>query len=795
MLNYRFLILAFLLFSLTGYGEVLGQTYTTSGLSTNWDDPLAWVKTNPEGCATPNPANTPLLGPIYAACDIRIIINHPITRAGNANIGGGNVRSITVNQGGEVTFGGNVTVNNVGPPAFLFQINDGAKFTTGGTLGIRAGATFNVVNTSNLEPKTYVQVNNLTFLNSGSGQSVNVGVNTIFNVIGQTRLEGGGALNIQGEFNSNTFNSANSGGNQVNVSGDGLIRTIGNMQIEGYPLNLSGNAGVVVGGILTITNSGNSSLNLNGPNTNFTVLTSGSSIAGGKTPSGSCFQIPENGNTCDNTACLEILTTPLSGNQLERIFIFKCSMTWTVPSDSLTIASGDSLEIIDSFRALTVAGGGGGGRGISSGGGGGGGIVYEEDLPLNSGNQLTITVGKGGLGSTSPNARGGNGQNSQIQGRPFAVGGGGGGSTANAANSSSRAGNPGGSGGGSGNTVNNETIAGGFSTSSIPPTITNPDNSNTFGFNGGASAATGANRAGGGGGGSGSIGNSGSRTGPNNVGGNGGTGTSFNISGNSLFYSAGGGGNANNIKGSGGSSIGGSADGTGTLRNGATNSGSGGGATNSGAGGNGGSGIVIIRTVILRILPVEFLYFKAEFNSFMRSGDLSWATAKEWENDRFEIERSVNDVKSWETIGQVTGAGYSDTPMEYIYQDMKLPLAGGNIFYRLKQFDFSGQFSYSDTKAIRVAPMSGTTYWKVYPNPTTGDPINLELLDKKTYRDEKITVRVVSVSGQYEVIQSDSPELLSTRLSEILRGKAAGIYTVEISWGAQREYHKVILRR
>lgn len=196
-----------------------------------------------------------------------------------------------------------------------------------------------------------------------------------------------------------------------------------------------------------------------------------------------------------------------------------------------------------------------------------------------------------------------------------------------------------------------------------------------------------------------------------------------------------------------------------------------------------------------RILPVEYLYFNASYNSSIRTGELTWATAKEWENDRFEIERSVNDVKSWETVGQVPGAGYSDQPVEYEYQDMKLPLAGGNIFYRLKQFDFDGEFSYSETKAIRVEPMSGTASWRVYPNPTTGDPINLEMLDTGAYQDEKITVRIVSVTGQYDVIEGTSPSQLSAQLSDILRSKKAGIYTLEISWGMQREYHKVILRR
>jgi hypothetical protein len=91
--------------------------------------------------------------------------------------------------------------------------------------------------------------------------------------------------------------------------------------------------------------------------------------------------------------------------------------------------------------------------------------------------------------------------------------------------------------------------------------------------------------------------------------------------------------------------------------------------------------------------------------------------------------------------------------------------------------------------------MPGTSYWRVFPNPTTGDPINLEMLDTGVYNDEEITVRVIAATGQFEILKGTSQSLLSSQLSNILRGKAAGIYTVEISWSTYKEYHKVILRR
>ncbi|WP_338226613.1 hypothetical protein [Algoriphagus taiwanensis] len=196
-----------------------------------------------------------------------------------------------------------------------------------------------------------------------------------------------------------------------------------------------------------------------------------------------------------------------------------------------------------------------------------------------------------------------------------------------------------------------------------------------------------------------------------------------------------------------------------------------------------------------RILPVEFLSFSATYQLSSRSSILNWATAKEWENSHFEIERAIHSIRSWEKIGTINGQGYSDSPVSYSFEDSRLPASGGTIFYRLKQIDFDGDVTYSDTKAIRVEPLPSSTSWKVYPNPSTGDHINLEMLDMGVYKDELIQVRVISSTSQFDLIQGENPRDLSSQLADILRNKPPGVYTLEISWGANREYHKVILKR
>jgi hypothetical protein len=196
-----------------------------------------------------------------------------------------------------------------------------------------------------------------------------------------------------------------------------------------------------------------------------------------------------------------------------------------------------------------------------------------------------------------------------------------------------------------------------------------------------------------------------------------------------------------------------------------------------------------------RILPVEFLSFQSTYQVAKRTGLLEWSTAKEWESSHFEIERAVNSVDSWAKIGELQGKGFADTPTSYTFEDMNLPIQGGNIFYRLKQVDFDGTYTYSKTTAIQVEGLKGNKSWRVYPNPTSGYPFQIGLLDPSSYRDEPISLRIISPTGLYHFIQVNDLRSMGSQVGDWLSNQPSGLYTLEIIWGENREYHKVILRR
>jgi hypothetical protein len=123
-------------------------------------------------------------------------------------------------------------------------------------------------------------------------------------------------------------------------------------------------------------------------------------------------------------------------------------------------------------------------------------------------------------------------------------------------------------------------------------------------------------------------------------------------------------------------------------------------------------------------LPITLISFKASLNS-SNQAVLKWATASEKDNHYFEIERSKNAI-DFESLGKINGKGTSDLRNDYAFTD-ETPLKGIN-YYRLKQVDFDGTFSYTRPESVIT---EGDGSISLYPNPTVNVlKINFEDLDQ-----------------------------------------------------------------
>ena len=115
----------------------------------------------------------------------------------------------------------------------------------------------------------------------------------------------------------------------------------------------------------------------------------------------------------------------------------------------------------------------------------------------------------------------------------------------------------------------------------------------------------------------------------------------------------------------------------------------------------------------ISILPVSLLDFEAK--QVDHDAILSWTTVWEVNSDRFEIERSF-DRADFTFVGSLPAKGESMEPVEYQAIDPGIVFFEENIiYYRLKQIDINGAFTYSDIKELHILkPDQNFLY---YPNP------------------------------------------------------------------------------
>ena len=167
-------------------------------------------------------------------------------------------------------------------------------------------------------------------------------------------------------------------------------------------------------------------------------------------------------------------------------------------------------------------------------------------------------------------------------------------------------------------------------------------------------------------------------------------------------------------------------------------------------------------------LPIELINFEA--NAGIDVVELQWTTATETNNDYFTLERSA-DGKSFEELTIISGAGNSSFLKEYKYTDQK-PLSGIN-YYRLKQTDFDGKYSYSN---IVAAKFEYGTKIKIVPNPAKDQVAMFFDSPVRTMA----TVSVVDMKGAEMLSEDIRVRMgLNNHLLDI-SGLNQGVYTVKI---------------
>ena len=177
-------------------------------------------------------------------------------------------------------------------------------------------------------------------------------------------------------------------------------------------------------------------------------------------------------------------------------------------------------------------------------------------------------------------------------------------------------------------------------------------------------------------------------------------------------------------------------------------------------------------------LPIKLLNFTAQKNG--NTSLLQWKIANEVNNDYFSVEHS-SDGTNFKPIGKVAGHGTVSTQQKYQFTDNN-PVKGLN-YYRLKQVDYDGNYTYSNVAAVTFENVAAI--FKIFPNPA----VNSVYLSLPSSTGTSV-INVFDFNGKKVMEKQISSNTVSQSLD--VSTLAAGVYQVTLVQGTQQQTVKLI---
>ena len=145
-------------------------------------------------------------------------------------------------------------------------------------------------------------------------------------------------------------------------------------------------------------------------------------------------------------------------------------------------------------------------------------------------------------------------------------------------------------------------------------------------------------------------------------------------------------------------------------------------------------------------LPVELMSFYGV--DLGGRNELTWMTGSEFNSSYFDVERSY-DAVNYTKIGTVEGAG--TTLEESTYRFIDYEVGEEYTYYRLKQYDFDGQYKSSNVVVIAQDKNSQFRIVNAFPNPTN-NIFNVHLLLPES---DNVQLVVTDMNGR-QLVSMDS---------------------------------------
>ncbi|HFA50831.1 MAG TPA: T9SS type A sorting domain-containing protein, partial [Bacteroidetes bacterium] len=188
-------------------------------------------------------------------------------------------------------------------------------------------------------------------------------------------------------------------------------------------------------------------------------------------------------------------------------------------------------------------------------------------------------------------------------------------------------------------------------------------------------------------------------------------------------------------------------------------------------------------------LPVELIDFKVfkEKTHIL----LEWRTASETNNRGFEIQSSVGSlqstVRNWKTLGFVAGQGNSAGQHDYQFLD-KNPQPGIN-YYRLRQMDFDGRFSFSKIISVEWDGADGNGF-SVFPNPVSRGVLYLEMPFQNEKEWELTLINAIGQTVRQASFQNVETSVYEWKIPDL----PTGVYWLQMQDGQRSWAQRVVVK-
>jgi hypothetical protein len=184
-------------------------------------------------------------------------------------------------------------------------------------------------------------------------------------------------------------------------------------------------------------------------------------------------------------------------------------------------------------------------------------------------------------------------------------------------------------------------------------------------------------------------------------------------------------------------------------------------------------------------LPVELLYFDAEHENHIVN--LSWETLSEINNDYFIVERS-DESFIFSPIEKINGAGNTNQLQKYKTIDTE-PLKNTS-YYRLKQIDFDGKYSYSNIVSVYINEEAEDLMIHIYPNPNRNRLFYINYTNPS--KAKEMFFAVYDLYGN--CLEKISYKTSENLIFEYGHSLDKGVYLIHITDGISKDVKQIVIQ-